>query len=271
MKKIILTIFVLVTIYHFGFTQSDTIYIMKSGIVIGKYNVNTQLDSIIFYQPALPDENTFLDLRDGNVYHTVTIGNQIWMAENLRYLPNVIFPSIASATIPYCYVYGYDGIDISEAIASPNYITYGTLYNWPAAMAGSSSSSANPSGIQGICPTGWHLPSESEWNQLSTFLGGNEIAGGKLKEIGISHWSVPNEGATNESGFTALPGGSLIFESSLYSDYAFGGIGTIGLWWSSTEWMPQYPNYRSLLNSVSGFGSDSESAELAFSVRCVKN
>ena len=72
-------------------------------------------------------------------------------------------------------------------------------------MAGSVSSSTNPSGVQGVCPTGWHLPSDAEWIQLTNYLGAN--AGGKLKETGTTHWSSPNTGATNETAFTALPGG----------------------------------------------------------------
>jgi uncharacterized protein (TIGR02145 family) len=262
MKKFYMLIIAVIVFWNTSSAQNDTIYIMNSGVVIGKYNVTSQIDSIIFYQPASPDENTFLDLRDGNVYHTVTIGNQIWMAENLRYLPNVIFPSMTSSTTPYCYVYGYDGDDIYEAIASPNYITYGTLYNWPAAMAGSSSSTANPSGIQGICPTGWHLPSISEWDQLSTFLG--EMAGGKLKEAGTTHWTDPNVGATNESGFTALPGGALYYGT-------FDGLGLYGYWWSSSDLVPQIPYYRSLFNNISAFGIDTDMPEIGLAVRCVKN
>ena len=72
-------------------------------------------------------------------------------------------------------------------------------------MAGATSSNSNPSGVQGICPEGWHLPSDTEWKQLTDYLGEN--AGGKLKEAGTTHWNAPNTEATNESGFTALPGG----------------------------------------------------------------
>jgi uncharacterized protein (TIGR02145 family) len=151
--------------------------------------------------------NIVYDARDGNAYKTVKIGNQIWLAENLKYLPSVVGPGTGSETTPYYYVYGYDGTNVTDAKATSNYTTYGVLYNWPAAMAGSASSNANPSGVQGVCPAGWHLPSDAEWTELTDYLGGKSVAGGKLKETGTTHWASPNTGATNETGFTALPGG----------------------------------------------------------------
>lgn len=166
---------------------------------------------------------------DGNVYNTVLIGTQCWMAENLKYLTSVVGPGTGSYTAPYYYVYGYNGTDVTEAKATANYNTYGVLYNWPAAMAGSGSSSSNPSGVQGICPDGWHLPSDAEWTLLTDYLGGESVAGDKMREAGTSHWTSPNT-ATNASGFTALPGGS----RSSY-DNSFHGIGDDGLWWSATE------------------------------------
>ncbi len=107
-------------------------------------------------------KNTFTDSRDGNVYKFVKIGTQTWMAENLAYLPSVVGSATGSETTPYYYVYGYDGTSVTAAKATSNYTTYGVLYNWPAAMGGFSSSSSNPSGVQGVCPAGWHLPSEAE-------------------------------------------------------------------------------------------------------------
>lgn len=209
--------------------------------------------------------NTFTDTRDGTVYKTVTIGTQVWMAENLKYLPSVEGPGTGSGTTPYYYVYGYEGTNLTDAKATANYDTYGVLYNWPAAMAGLSSSSSNPSGVKGICPTDWHLPSYAEWSQLTNFLGGENIAGGKLKEIGTSHWNSPNTGATNETGFTALPGG-------LRGDNAtFGYFGGSGVWWSATEhhagyvWgLAMYRRYSYVTSSFTGY-------ELGFSVRCVRD
>jgi uncharacterized protein (TIGR02145 family) len=95
--------------------------------------------------------------------------------------------------------------------------TYGALYNWYAVNTGK------------LCPCGWHVPTDAEWTTLLSFLGGENIAGGKLKETGIIHWLNPNAGATNETGFTALPGGDRSSNGAFYS------IGEQGNWWSSTE------------------------------------
>jgi uncharacterized protein (TIGR02145 family) len=126
-------------------------YIMKSGAIVGQYNVNTEVDSVIFYKPTIEEiiSGTFTDTRDGNVYNWVQIGDQVWMAENLAYLPSVnrVDDGSEDATGSYYYVYGYDGTNVAEAKATTNYTTYGVLYNWTAAMDGSVSSTANPSGV----------------------------------------------------------------------------------------------------------------------------
>ncbi|NLP20778.1 MAG: hypothetical protein GX378_08455, partial [Bacteroidales bacterium] len=183
--------------------------------------------------------NIVYDARDGNAYKTVKIGNQIWLAENLKYLPSVVGPSTGSQSTPYYYVYGYDGTNVTDAKATSNYTTYGVLYNWPAAMAGSASSNANPSGVQGVCPAGWHLPSDAEWTELTDYLGGKSVAGGKLKETGTTHWASQNTGATNETGFTALPGGG-----RYGNDDYFYSIGSFGDWWSASESYPGNAWYR---------------------------
>ena len=226
---------------------------------------------------------TFTDTRDGKVYQTVVIGTQEWMAENLKYLPSVVGPGTGSQSTPYYYVYGYDGTNVTDAKATSNYNTYGVLYNWPAAMAGSASSNANPSGVQGICPDGWHLPSDAEWKQLEMYLGMSEtdvnstagwrgtVEGGKLKEAGTTHWADPkhwadpNAGANNESGFTALPGG---YRNDNGSFYVVKGN---GYWWSSTEGNTNSAWYRDL-NGINGYvnrGYDYES--VGFSVRCLRD
>ena len=179
---------------------------------------------------------TFTDTRDSKTYNWVRIGNQKWMSENLAYLPAVSPSAKESTTSAYYYVYDYEGTSVSAAKATSNYQTYGVLYNWHAAMNGAGSSSANPSGVQGVCPAGWHLPSDAEWTELADYLGGESVAGGKMKETGTSHWYSPNTGATNSSGFTALPGGARIGSG-------FVSVGLYGCWWSSTE------RYSSALNS----------------------
>jgi uncharacterized protein (TIGR02145 family) len=133
-------------------------------------------------------------------------------------------------------------------------------------MNGATPSSSSPSGIQGVCPTGWHLPSDDEWTILTDYLGGTDVAGGALKETDTIHWRSPNIGATNESGFTALPSGYRVFGTFYY-------IGEYGVWWSTTEY-EEYPGvcrgrylgYDVYSTSVSGTGN-----QAGMSVRCLKD
>ena len=207
----------------------------------------------------------FTDSRDGSHYKVVKIGNQVWMAENLKYLPSVVGPGTGSGTASYYYVYGYNGTNVANAKATVNYQTYGVLYNWPAAMNGQASSSANPSRVQGVCPTGWHLPSDAEWTQLTDYLGGLSVAGDKLKEAGTAHWNSPNTGATNETGFTALPGGHRGIVGS------FNYIGSSGNWWSATERDTDYAWSRDMDYSNSFVRWYNVSKGNGFSVRCVRD
>jgi uncharacterized protein (TIGR02145 family) len=196
--------------------------------------------------------NSFTDPRDNKTYKTVKIGNQEWMAENLAYLPAVSPPDSGSSIVPRHYVYGYIGTDEAAAKDNQNYKDYGVLYNWQAAKA--------------VCPPGWHLPSDAEWTALTTFLGGESVAGGNLKESGYTHWHSPNIGATNKSGFSALPGG---YRSSRGGG-AFYAVGNTGFWWSSNgdtySSMARELNYNT--SYVSRYGT---TTEYGFSVRCVKD
>jgi uncharacterized protein (TIGR02145 family) len=190
------------------------------------------------------------DDRDGTEYDVVRIGNQLWMAENLKYLPSVVGMATGSNTTPYYYVSGYNGTDVTVAKTIDNFATYGVLYNWAAAN-------------QDVCPSGWHLPTDDDWSELSVFLGGSDTAGAKLKSEGITLWNDPNTGATNESGFTGLPGG--------YRDAMFYELGYYGHWWSATEngagtaWA-RHLNYNDT-KLRRGFANTS----LGYSVRCVKD
>lgn len=146
-----------------------------------------------------PIMSSFTDSRDGKVYQTVVIGNQVWMAENLAYAPS-------SGNY-----WAYDNDDA-------NVETYGYLYDWETALD--------------VCPTGWHLASDYEWTKLVSYLGDN--ASGKLKatgtiEAGTGLWEDPNYRATNESGFAALPGGARNYEGEFF------GIGYMGCWWTDTQ------------------------------------
>jgi uncharacterized protein (TIGR02145 family) len=191
-----------------GLTAGETYYVRA----YATNSKGTSYGSTMIFQTV---GSTFTDSRDSNVYQIVIIGNQLWLAENLKYLPGVVEPTTGSQTTPCYYVYGYNGATISEAKATFNYNTYGVLYNWPAATA--------------ACPSGWHLPSVSEWTQLADSQGGASVAGGKLKESGTDHWWSPNASATNQSEFRALPGGLRGTNGD------FGNAGRYGYWWSSTE------------------------------------
>ena len=238
--------------------QNDTMYIMKAGAIVGQYNVNTEIDSIIFYKPTIeePTSGTFTDTRDGNLYDWVKIGNQIWMAENLAYLPEVVhsnaeFQTQSSNGQPGYGVYGYDGNDVATAKSQSNYTTYGVLYNWYAVNT------------IDVCPDGWHLPTDAEWTELTDYLGEN--AGVKLKATGTGLWYDPNTGATNETGFTALPGGGRYFDGTFFN------IGYVGKWWSATEFSTYSAWYRHMHYHASDVLRASSSKELGFCVRCLRD
>ncbi len=154
---------------------------------------------------------------DGNYYTGVTIGTQTWLVENLmttKYNDGTPIPNVADdntwaalTTDAYCW---YNNNDLQYKF------TYGALYNWNAVITDK------------LCPAGWHVPSDDEWTALTTYLGGEGVAAGKLKEAGTIHWLTPNTGATNETGFKALPGGYRTITGP------FSDIGTNGLWTSST-------------------------------------
>ncbi|HPX76550.1 MAG TPA: FISUMP domain-containing protein [Bacteroidales bacterium] len=196
----------------------------------------------------------FTDSRDGNVYKIVKIGDQTWMAENLKYLPSVVGPEVSSETEPYYYVYGYNGDNVKDAKAIENYATYGVLYNWSAA--------------ENACPKGWHLPSDEEWTQLTDFLGGENVAYGKLKEVGTAHWNESDESITNESGFTALPAGWR-GRSGRYG--CFNDIGEHGSWWSSTEDDSDGAWIRIMYSDDNYIDRRDSGKSLGTSVRCVRN
>jgi uncharacterized protein (TIGR02145 family) len=204
---------------------------------------------------------------DGNLYTTIKIDAQVWMTENLKttkYADGTTIPlvnttstwdALTATSKAYCWY--------NDDIA--NKATYGALYTWAAAMNGAASVTTNPSGVQGVCPTGWHLPSDAEWTQLTTYLGDTDVAGGKLKETGTTHWTSPNTGATNETGFTALPGG--------YRDGSgsFNFIGSLGYWWCATEDDVEFARFRCMYGGSSTVGRGGYRKEVGTSVRCVRD
>jgi len=197
------------------------------------------------------EANNFTDSRDGNNYKTVKIGNQVWLAENLKYLPSIAGPEIGSRTTPYYYVYDYNGTSIEDAKATVNYKTYGVLYNWEAAKV--------------ACPKGWHLPSDEEWKQLIDYLGGGDVAGGKLKEIGTTLWNSPNTEATDVVGFTALPGGRRNYNGE------FVNIRDFGLWWCATELYTNLAFLRGMAYDGGYVSNLEDDKAVGLSVRCVKD
>jgi len=174
---------------------------------------------------------TFTDSRDGKVYKTVTIGTQTWMAENLAY-------KVESG----CWAYNNDQNNVK---------TYGYLYNWKTARK--------------VCPSGWHLPSKDEWSALLTYLGGESVAGDKLKEAGTSHWQKPVSAATNESGFTAIPGGFRNEKGEFWV------LGYNAWWWSSTEEDSERANQIFIYGHIKGVTVSYIDKNFGFSVRCVKD
>lgn len=164
------------------------------------------------------NSGTFTDSRDGNVYKWVRIGTQVWMAENLntsKFLNGDVIPIVVHnrqwsylTTAACC---NYENNDNFGE-------TFGRLYNWFAV-----------SDNRNMAPSGWHIPSHDEWSILINKLGGENIAGGKLKATGTSLWSYSNIGATNQSGFSALPGGY----RGGSGQFVFKGLG--GSWWSNKE------------------------------------
>ncbi|MBQ2351534.1 MAG: hypothetical protein II394_04910, partial [Bacteroidales bacterium] len=224
------------------------------------YSVRCVKDAV---NTASYQTGSFTDTRDGRSYDYVIIGEQTWMAENLRYdnsgSMTVALSNEQSETDPYLYYPNGD---------SQNLETYGYLYNWPAAMNGAESSDANPSGVQGICPDGWHLPSNAEWTQLVETLGDEANAGAMLAG-NASMWTAGTLTASEyfgTSSFNALPSG-------YYYPGDYGGFGSTTSFWSTTEDIES--NTRVYLRGVDNSGTSLSrsrgSKTYGFSVRCIKD
>ncbi len=188
----------------------------------------------------------------GKTYNTVLIGTQCWLRENLN-VGIKIFGNLDQTDNSSIEKYCYDNLET-------NCDTYGGLYQWDEMMQ-----YVTTEGVQGICPTGWHIPTDAEFTTLTTFLGGVTIAGGKMKEAGTLHWAAPNAGATNSSGFTALPGGYRYFSSN------FLNLADNAIFWSSTEYSPTNAYYRILYHGTEYFGRNNLNKTDGFSCRCLLN
>jgi uncharacterized protein (TIGR02145 family) len=215
-------------------------------------NSAESVKNIPLYGTGVEVTSTVTDI-DGNVYKTVKIGDQWWMAENLKvthyrngeYIPNPTGNlDWSRLTGAYC---DYNN-DINQVPV------YGRLYNWYAVTD-----------TRNLAPTGWHVPTDSEWQILIDYLGGDAVAGGKMKEVGTSHWFDPNTGATNESGFSAVPAG----ERNVNGLY--GNMGIYALFWSSSEYSSTNAWYRILHYGNIEIYRNSPFKDYGFSVRCVKD
>ena len=227
-------------------------------VFVADDGINVVQDSLSIF--VMDTMGTFVDSRDNHEYKWVKIGQQIWMAENLAYLPRITIPSIASIVEACYYVYDFDGNNESDAITTANYLEYGALYNYVSS--------------QRACPSGWHLPSDQEWMELEITLGmspaevnlrterlsGN--VGTKLKSQ--DQW-IENGGGTNESGFEALPSG-------VYNGIVgFKDISEKTLFWTSTEAdsLRSWTRYLSCYISTVWRGPGWK--ERGYPVRCIKD
>ena len=228
---------------------------------------------------VVPDQDTFIcegtitDPRDGNVYSMVQIGSQCWLAENLKYLPAVSPSTTDNLTQPVYYVYGYQGTDVNEAMESDNYHNYGVLYNWPAALE--------------ACPTGWHLPEDEEWTQMTSYLIdnyedvteaniGNSLKscrqvnsplGGDCDTSEHPRWDSHNTHyGTDDFGFSALPPGVRSTSGTFFWKGEFADF------WTSTEASSLNAIGRGIYymnGSVIPYSNGIKS--FGFSVRCIRN
>jgi uncharacterized protein (TIGR02145 family) len=217
---------------------------------------------------------------DGNVYETVLIGEQCWMKENIKathyadgtlinqYITTSEWGYLANNNTDKGYCYYNNNAGGEAAI-------FGALYTWAAATNGVSGT-AHPSGVQGICPNAWHIPSNAEWKAMEMYLGMTETQanatgwrgtneGGKLKQIGFSLWNSPNTDATNESGFTALPG------SYRTDSGAFATAGSFGNFWMSDESNTTFAWRRTIQYNNGGIYRAIFPKSTGLSVRCVRN
>jgi uncharacterized protein (TIGR02145 family) len=235
----------------------------ESTSLTGDFYFNERHVSVSVPDPVIPgvgtdmspqlNSGTITDV-DGNIYRTVKIGDQWWMAENLKvthYRNGDSVPELASVS-------AWSKLTIGARCSYNNdentVMTYGYLYNWYAV-----------NDQRNLAPAGWHVPTNKDWKILIDCLEKSSFVGGKLKEAGTSHWQSPNEGATNESGFTALPGGSRNY------DYEFGGLGYNATFWSSTEYASKSAWYWKLNYNDSAFKRGCYYKQYGFSIRCIRD
>ena len=191
---------------------------------------------------------------DGNIYNTITVGTDVWLVENLKttkFTDGTAIP-IVTDNSAWSNLTTAGMCDYSNTLS--NSATYGKLYNWYAVA-----------GTKKLCPSGWHVPTDSEWSDLVTAFGGYDVAAAKMMEAGVAHWLSPNSFATNSSGFTALGTG--------YRNYLgeFKDLNYIGGFWSANSFDETYASYRTMYAGSVSIDNHGVNKKTGLSVRCVKD
>lgn len=255
MKKILSQILIVSFISSLGFAQNINIYTSGGTDVYSLVDV----DSITFNVLG----GTVTDI-DGNEYSTLQIGEQWWMTQNLKVTHYQNGDAILFAPDTLTWEGQTNGAYCNYNNNYINVETYGRIYNWHAV-----------DDSRNIAPEGWHVATDEDWKQLEMYLGMSQgqadstdwrgtDEGGKLKEVGFTHWNDPNRGATNSSGFTAVPGGYRNFSGNYYT------MGKSGSYWTATEAGGGWGWYRYLSSSQTDIGRFDNIGSVGCSVRCVK-
>jgi uncharacterized protein (TIGR02145 family) len=242
-------------------TQMNTIAAPPAGLMV----YNTTLNSMFWFDGTSWTMGVGKDGQScgtvtygGEVYPSVIIGKQCWMTKNLN-IGTAILGNQDQTNNPVVEKYCYDNIPA-------NCDLYGGLYQWNEMMNYTPSGNTNPGNRQGICPSGWHIPSDAEWTQLVDVAGGPLWGGGHLKDKGLTYWASPNTGANNTTGFTALP------EGNSGPGGSFGNLTFIGNYYTSTESSAPFAWYYELLydhETVTRISAGDKN--FGFSVRCAKD
>lgn len=209
------------------------------------------LMAITFTGCELLDPDSFMDSRDKKVYQMIKIGDQTWMAQNLAYIPTVGPSGVQSGV----WVYGYEGSDVAIAKTTSNYLNYGCLFDWATVTSDGGNG-------RDICPEGWHLPTDAEWSVLTDYLGGEAVAGKKMKSV--SGWNNDGNGE-NTSGFNGRPGGGRSLK------YGFVTLNFYGVFQSSTSNTATTAWYRGLSYLEDKVNRNDPDKLDGYSVRCIKN
>jgi uncharacterized protein (TIGR02145 family) len=255
----ILSILVISVLSNVVVSQNDTMYVIQSGVVIGKHAVSN-VDSLVFYDVTQIDSfstNDNIKDEDGNIYNLVTIGEQEWMAENLRtskYEDGTTIPNITDDSQWKTLTTGSWG---NYENNSQNDSAYGKLYNWYAVH--------DP---RNICPTGWHVPTDAEWTTLTDYLIANGHSGAEVSVLkanfGWNYYKGQNGNGTDVFGWAGLPGGYRSSSGKFYN------IGERGHWWSSSQYISE-AWYRGLISDDLGVDKSRYNKRGGFSVRCIKD